>query len=51
MSEKWIIYRLSKYQKKVKQLRVRTKLSVDARTLETLTSPLRSTVRSFVLFI
>ena len=39
MSEKCIIYRPLKHQKRLKT-RVETKLSVDARTLETSTSPL-----------
>ena len=43
MSEKYIIYRPLKHQKELKTINgVRTKLSVAARMLETLTSPLSS---------
>ena len=42
MPEKCIIGRQFKHQKSLKKLRVRTKLSVDARMLKTLTSHLKS---------
>ena len=41
LSEKCIIFRSFKHQKRLK-IMVRTKLSVDARMIKTLTSPLRS---------
>ena len=52
MSEKCIIYRPLKHQKRLKQLReVRAKLSVDTRMLKTLTSPLRLILISTFVFL